>query len=331
MRCKGGGRKRKEESCPELVPAILDVIDTHTAGCPMSATRWTYLLPSEIGERLLIKGLGTSQAVLKRILVSQGIGSRKLSKQEAIAYPDPEKRNQQFLNIASLKDLYLVNGYPVLSIDVKKKELLGRLFRNGQILCNEAVTCLDHDFKSSSTGVGIPLGIHNEGRREAHVYINDSNDTAEFNVACLRRYWQTTGRHLYQNNEPILLLVDGGGSNSSTNRLYKQELQEFADETRREIRVAHLPPYCSKYNPVEHKLFPFITKAWSGVLLDTVSTMINLVKIRCDNLKCGLKIIAEEIKGVFQKGVTVFDDYLEYCNIVHDEVNPKWNYRIIPM
>ncbi len=276
-------------------------------------------------------GLSVCIHVVDRLLREEGIGQRKIMKQETMKKTDPEKRNQQFITIQALKSEYLSQGYPVLSVDVKKKELLGRLFRAGQVFSNEAVTCFDHDFPSFATGVAVPLGIYDVARNEGYLYIGQSIDSAEFNVACLKQYWQNHGREIYKSNEPILLLLDGGGSNSSVNRLYKQELQDFADEIGREIRVAHFPPYCSKFNPVEHRLFPFVTRAWSSVLLDEAKTMIDLIKIRASDLKCGLKILAEEITTTFKKGVTVFDDYLDNCNIIHDELNPKWNYRVVPM
>lgn len=242
-----------------------------------------------------------------------------------------EGRNEQFEKIASYKKEYSENNWPILSIDMKKKEILGKFARQGQVLCDKAIKSNDHDFQSLSSGIVIPFGLHDSGRNEGYLLLGQSDDTAEFNVACLRQYWEVYGSEIYSNNEPILILADGGGSNGSANRLFKQELQAFADDIGREIRVAHYPPYCSKYNPIEHKLFPHITRAWSGVMLDSIDTMCKLINERTQNWKSTIKINVDRIDKSFKKGVRLADDYLEYMDIFFDEVNKKMNYYFKPM
>lgn len=268
--------------------------------------------------------------VVNRLLDHAGIGHRKMAKVETMKH-EIEGRDEQFRIIQAYKSMFLDNGYPVFSIDVKKKEMLGRFYRPGQVLSNKEFTCYDHDFSSYAQGKVVPYGVYDIARNEGYMLLGQSPDTAEFNVACLRQYWKNHGANIYPSDSPILLLSDGGGSNASSNRLFKQELQDWADEIGRVIRVAHYPPYCSKYNPIEHRLFPFITKAWEGVMLDNVETMIHLIETRTRNLKCGIKIIAESINLVFKKGIKVLDNYLDACNIIHDSVNEKWNYQIVPM
>jgi Rhodopirellula transposase DDE domain len=259
------------------------------------------------------------------------LGSRKILKKEQMNNENEAQRNEQFHRIAALVREFSELGAAVLSIDMKKKEQLGRLHRPGQVLCNEEVTCFDHDFPSSSSGTVITFGLYDKSRNEGYLTLGQSADTAEFNVSCFRDYWLNYGSEIYPENQPILLLMDGGGSNGSSNRLFKQELQDLADEIGRKIRVAHYPPYCSKYNPIEHRLFPFITRAWNGVLLDSISTMKDLVSRRCSDLKSGIKIFVDVTKESFKAGVRVFDNFLDTCDIVHDKINPKWNYLITPV
>jgi Rhodopirellula transposase DDE domain len=330
VRRPGAGRRRKELTEPGLQAAFDGVIDGHTAGCPVVGVRWTYLNKNEIVGNLMEKGIQAGRGIVARLLGNADLGQRKISKaltmKEEIA-----GRNEQFEQIAAYKKEYLGNDWPVLSIDTKKKEQLGRFYREGQVLSDKAVKSNDHDFPSFSPGKVVPYGVYDVGRNEGHLLLGQSDDTAEFNVACLRQYWEVHGAALYHNNEPILVLADGGGSNASANRLFKQELQVFADDIGRPIRVAHYPPYCSKYNPIEHRLFPFITKAWNGVMLDGIDTMVRLVEERTKNLKSKIKISVCKIEKAFKKGVTVYDDYLEHMDIVFDEINKKWNYWITPL
>lgn len=240
-------------------------------------------------------------------------------------------RNEQFLLIGSMKQYYLSRGYTVLSVDVKKKEWLGPFFRSGKIWSDKPLNCYDHDFNSFATGKVTPHGIYDLGRKEGYLTLGQGADTAEFNVACLRQYWENQGGQNHQAGTPILLLLDGGGSNGSRNRMFKQELQDWADDAHLNIRVAHYPPYCSKYNPIEHRLFPLITQAWKGVMLDSTQTMMDLIEIRIAKVKEKMKIVVEEMKQTFEKGIRVFDDYLDRCQIKFDPRNPKWNYRIFAM
>jgi Rhodopirellula transposase DDE domain len=326
----GGGRLAKELVEPTLQSTFDLVIDSHTAGCPVNATRWTYLRTSEIKNHLKDKGLQVSRSVIKRLVQKAGLGRRKMSKKLTMK-KEIDGRNEQFEVISKQKAEHLSKGYAVLSIDTKSKENLGMFYRDGQITSSEPINCYDHDFTSFSSGRVVPYGVYDVGLNAGYMILGSSADTAEFNVACLRQYWADYGSKNYTNNEPILILADGGGSNASANRLFKQEIQGFADHIGRVIRIAHYPPYCSKYNPIEHRLFPYITKAWEGVMLDSRDTMKQLIEQRTKHLKSGLKIIVDFIEETFKKGVTVFDDYMDYLDINFDEINPKWNYTLSPL
>lgn len=330
IRRPGGGRKLRQVSEPNLMEFVEKIIEAHTAGCPMSGDRWTYLTTTEIQTLLKQRQMETSWVVVDSLINQLGYGRRKLAKREVMKKGD-DNRDQQFKIIAGYRDYYLSRGYPVLSSDTKKKELLGRFYRSGTCLVKGLRTCFDHDFASFSTGKVVPHGIYDVGRNEGHITLCNSKDTAEFNVDCLRQYWQSIGRHNYPPGVPILLLLDGGGSNGCSNRLFKQELQDWADEQGLNIRVAHYPAYCSKYNPIEHRLFPAITKCWSGVMLDGMSTMKDLILTRTKLLKTDLTVSVDILRKTYETGVKVFEDFLDYCDIRFDQILSKRNYRVMAM
>lgn len=330
IRNPGGGRKKKEISVPDLLSALKKLFKNHTAGCPVAGVKWTHLSTRELTTELVKQGYGVCEHVVKRLLVEQKLGHRSLSKSQTMKDHIPN-RNEQFVKISKLRDHYLSRGYTVLSMDVKKKEETGRFYRPGKAWSVSPVRCYDHDFNSFSSGRVTPHGIYDLGRNEGFITLGQGADTAQFNVACLRKYWKEQGSYKHKEGSPILILLDGGGSNGSRNRLFKQEMQDWADEYGLNVRVAHYPPYCSKYNPIEHRLFPAITRAWNGVMLDGPQTMSELITQRLSNLKSGLQIGVGIMEQTFEKGVKVYDDFLNYCNIVHDPDLPKWNYRILAM
>ena len=304
--------------------ALEKIVDTHVAGCPMKGVRWAYLATSEIKDHLTRAGHSVGRDTVDVLLRKLGLGKRQMKKDKVIK-DNIAGRDEQFETINSYC------GYAVLSVDVKKKEILSPFCRSGQVWCDEALNAYGHDYASYSNGKVVPHGIYGLGRKEGYLTLGQSADTAEFNVACLRKYWKEHGSKIYPAQTPVLLLLDGGGPNSSRVRLFKQELQEWADEAGINIRVAHYPPYCSKYNPIEHRLFPAVTRSWKGLMLDTVDTMVKLVEERVKGLASGVKVFVDTIDQVFEKGVNVFDDYLDYCNIKFDDQNPRWNYRVLAM
>lgn len=326
----GGGRKKRIDTEPSLVNKVEGVVKDYIGGSPSAEVKWTYLTISEV-QTVLKQEHDTlvSWPVLKDLFKHLKYGRRSLFKQEVMK--DNPNRDAQFRNIAKFRDYYLARNYPVLSVDTKKKELLGRFYRSGACLSQGARTCYDHDFASFSQGKIVPHGIYDLGRNTGHITLGASKDTAEFNVDCLRQYWRQIGSKHYPNSAPLLLLLDGGGSNGCRNRLFKQELQDWADEQGINIRVAHYPAYCSKYNPIEHRLFPSITKAWAGVMLDTIETMKELIEKRATLLKSNLKITVDILNKTYESGVQVFDNFLDFCDIKFDEFLPARNYRIMAM
>ena len=186
-----------------------------------------------------------------------------------------EFRNEQFENIVRLRDVHIAQGNPVISMDTKKKEYLGNFYRAGHLYTTEELQVYDHDFNSQAEGIVIPHGIYDVQRNTGYIHLGTSHDTSEFACDCIRDWWYKQGHLDYPHATTILVLCDGGGSNSSRHYIFKQDLQALADELGIEIRIAHYPPYTSKYNPIEHRMFPHVTRACQGVVFKSIE----LVKV----------------------------------------------------
>jgi hypothetical protein len=264
--------------------------------------------------------------VVKQLLEKHGYVTRKAQKSKAMgSHPD---RNRQFENIARLKQEYLGSDNPVVSMDTKKKELIGDFYRAGHLLTQGVVETFDHDFPSFAEGVVIPHGLYDVKHNDGHVNLGTSHDTGEFACDSIERWWEEKGRAIYPRASSILLLCDGGGSNSATQYLFKEDLQRLVDRLGIEIRVAHYPPYCSKYNPIEHRLFPHLTRACQGVIFESVE----LVKELMEKAKTstGLEVTVDILDKVYQTGRRYAEGFKENMKIVFDDILPKWNYRAVP-
>jgi hypothetical protein len=237
-------------------------------------------------------------------------------------------RDDQFINIKALKTHFLATGNLIISFDTKKKEYLGNFYRAGHLYTQEELHAYDHDFNSFAEGVVIPHGIYDIRHNIGYIHIGTSKDTSQFACDCIRSWWLQHGRVIYPNATSILALCDGGGSNGSRHYIFKEDLQQLADELGIEIRIAHYPPYCSKYNPIEHRLFPHVTRACQGVLF----TSVNLVKELIEKTKTskGLKVFVEIIDTVYQIGRKAAEDFKQNMRIVRDDFLPAWNYRAVP-
>lgn len=216
----------------------------------------------------------------------------------------------------------------MVSVDTKKKELIGNLFREGKIYTTETVEVFDHDFPTLAEGVAIPHAVYDIARNEAYVTIGTSRDTSEFACDSIRHWWNTFGKLHYPEATSILMLMDGGGSNSSRHYLFKQDIQAVADEIGIEIRIAHFPPYTSKWNPIEHRVFPHITRSLQGVILKTHQLTKELIEKT--TTKSGLKVFACIIHQVYETGRKVAAEFKESMRIVFDEHLRRWNYVAVP-
>jgi hypothetical protein len=206
--------------------------------------------------------------------------------------------------------------------------MIGNFFRPGALYTQEVVQTFDHDWPSLAEGVVWPHGLYDLKRNEGFVTLGTSHDTSAFACDSLRWWWQEHGRHDYPTATSLLLLCDGGGSNRATTYLFKAELEKFAQETGLEVRVAHYPPYTSKYNPIEHRLFPHLTRACSGVILTSVELVKELMAKA--TTKTGLRVAVHIIDQIYETGRRVAADVKERIRLIFDEALPRWNYRLLP-
>jgi len=330
IRTAGGGRKPYPQHWADIDDKFLAVLREHTAGDPMDATvRWTDLTPKAIVTALRADhGIRVSKWVVRQLLKKHGYRRRQAQKKCTMKKDIPH-RNAQFENIARLTAVYKAAGNPVLSMDTKKKEALGNFYRAGQLYTREPVLTNDHDFTSSATGRIIPHSLYDEELNIGYIQIGTSHDTSEFVCDSLRHWWYTYGQHRTPQATSILLKCDGGGSNDARHYVFKQDLQALADEIGVEIRIAHYPPYCSKYNPIEHRFFPHVTRACQGVVFASLELVKELMEKT--QTQTGLKAFVHIIDKVYQTGRKVADDFKQTMRIVFDEVLPQWNYRAVPL
>jgi len=328
IRKPGSGRKGYEKTFPNIDDKFLDILKNYTAGDPMSADIiWTNLTKQEIADRLFEKhGVSVSTTVIAKLLKKHKYRRRKAQKGKSMK--SVKNRNEQFENIARLKSEYKVNGLPIISMDTKKKEDLGNYYREGRLYSKEVVQTWDHDFNSFATGVVIPHGIYDLDQNNGYINIGTSKDTGEFACDCIRNWWYNLGQHMYPIATSILILCDGGGSNSSRHYIFKEDLQKLVDEIGIEIRIAHFPPYTSKYNPIEHRLFPHVTRACQGVVFKDVDTVKNL--IQKTKTKTGLKVTVQVIDTIYETGRKVSEGFKENMKIRFDEYLSRWNYTAVP-
>jgi hypothetical protein len=305
----------------------LKLLEEFQAGDPMrEGVLWTNLSRREISLRLAEMGTPASRHTVRGLLRKYRMGQRKARKKKSLGnHPD---RDAQFQNIAKLKASYLDAGDPVISVDTKKKELVGNFAREGDTLTQAPVETLDHDFPSAGEGKVIPHGIYDLATNQGYIHLNMSHDTSEFCCDSVALWWERHGREQYPNAKRLLMLCDGGGSNASNRHVFKEALQHLANRLGIEIRIAHFPPYCSKHNPIEHRLFPHVTRACQGVVfhsLDIVKQFMGKA-----STKTGLKVLVDVLSGVYQTGKKCAADFLKNMTISFDEHLPRWNYRAIP-
>lgn len=315
------------ESQPLLEVNFLALLALFTAGDPMrEGVLWTNLSVREISRRLVQMGTPASRKVVRQLLRKHRLGQRRVRKKKALGtHPD---RDAQFQNIARIKAEYLAKEEPVLSIDSKKKELIGNFSREGRTHTQAQVETLDHDFPSAGLGKLVPHGIYDLARNEGYMHLNISSDTSEFCCDSIAHWWRQHGARQYPKAKHLLLLCDGGGSNASNRHVFKEALQALSERLGLQIRVAHYPPYCSKHNPIEHRLFPQVTRACQGVVFHTVEIAKQFMAKT--NTSTGLKVTVDILAGVYEIGKKCAKDFLKTMTIQFDEQLPRWNYTAVP-
>jgi transposase len=331
QRKPGGGRKKTTENHPNIAAEIENIVNDATYGNPENPLKYTTkgtkkiakILESEIGIKV---GCDTVGKILKEM--DYTLQQNQKMQQVNEAHPD---RDEQFGHINETAKKFLAEGEPVISIDTKKKENIGNFKNNGGSYSKkgEPKKVLDHDFALPELGKVTPYGIYDIGNNRGFVNLGISKDTAEFAVESITRWWLTVGAPTYPMATKIHINCDGGGSNGSRNRLFKMELQEFANQSGLEVHVTHFPPGTSKWNKVEHRLFCYISSHWRGQPLVDVKTVIDLIGSTTTTRGLTVKCVKDENK--YEIGKKVSDDDFATLNIQSDPLFPNWNYIISPL
>jgi hypothetical protein len=288
---------------------------------------WTNLSISAIAERMARLGSHVGRTLVEQLLANAGLGRRQAVKDLAMkSSPD---RDRQFQIIALYRRLYLDSLDPILSIDTKKRELLGPFQRRGRPFTTQAERVFDHDFPSFADGYVIPHGLYDLKRNRGYLNLGGSHDTSEFACDSVWQWWRAEGRQAYPQAKSLLLLCDGGGSNSAAHLIFKQDLQALAERMELEIRVAHYPPYASKYNPIEHRLFPHVSRACEGVIFRSVEQVQHYMTHA--STRTGLSTAVNILDKIYETGRKVVDGFKKTMRIVFDNILPRFNYRAIPL
>ena len=312
---------------PALSDAFATLLRDYTAGDPMRpGVRWTNLSLRRIREDLIAYGFRIAVKSVPNLLLAFHFGRRQAQKK--LSPKRHPQRDQQFRKIERLRAEYQDSPNPIISVDTKKKEFVGNLFRQGHLYTQETIHTLDHDFPTLAQGVVYPHGIYEVKRNVGHINLGTSHDTSRFACDSVAHWWDKQGHPDYPQATSILLLCDGGGSNSSRRHIFKYHLERLADRLQIEIRVAHYPPGCSKYDPIEHRFFPHVTRACQGVIFTTISLIQE--KMAETRTQQGLHATVEILQGEYPTGEKVPKDYKKSMRILFDEELPAWNYRAVP-
>ncbi len=312
---------------PGLDKTFLEIVTPNLAGDPMKpGVLWTNLSLRKLAKKLADRGFHVSVKVVRRLLDKHRFGRRKAHKTRPLKkHPD---RNRQFEIIATYRSHYQASDNPILSIDTKKKELIGNFFREGKAYTQTIVETLDHDYPSHAEGVIYPHGLYDVKRNHGHLNVGISRDTSTFACDSIAYWWETCGRVHFPTATAMLLFCDGGGSNASSRNIFKWRLQQLADRIGLEIRVCHYPPYESKYNPIEHRFFPYVTRACAGVIFTSIEIALKAMS-EAETSK-GLTTTVHLLEGTYEKGEKAPKDFKKTSRIQFDEELPKYNYRAIP-
>ncbi len=329
IRRKGAGRKPITETQPGITEALEKLVCDSTFGDPMSPLLWTTKSIRKLADELVDKGFEIGYRKVGYLLEELGYSLQKNQKMNQVGDEHPD-RDAQFRHINEKVKTFGTLECPVISIDCKKKELVGNFQNVGREYApkKHPVKVLDHDFPLPELGKAAPYGIYDISANEGYVSVGISADTAQFAVASIRSWWYTMGIERYPHAPQLLITADGGGSNGSRNRLWKTELQALANEIGLKISVCHFPPGTSKWNKIEHRMFSQISQNWRGRPLESLAVIVNL--IAATTTKTGLTIQCQLDLNQYPKGIKVSEDELASVNIVGDVFHPNWNYTILP-
>lgn len=328
-RKKGGGRKTINANQPSIINALEEILECHTKGDPMKPLIWTSKSARNLEKTLKSQGYQVSHGTILRLLRERGYSLQANRKALPIQKQHPE-RNEQFEYINEQVKVFFLNEAPVLSIDAKKKELIGNFKNNGEEYHKKgkAEKVFDHDFPIKELGKATPYGIYDIFKNQGFVSVGISSDTAEFAVESIRKWWYMIGREMYPNAEEILLTADSGGSNGYRVRLWKLELQRLSNEIQKKITVLHFPPGTSKWNKIEHRLFSFISKNWRGKPLIDLAVIVSLIGSTMTEKGLAVDCVIDEKE--YKRGIEVTDEEFNTLNIRQHKFHGEWNYTILP-
>ncbi len=292
----------------------------------MTGLKWSRRTAEKIARELEKVGINVSKSTVGRLLKEMGFSLR--GNRKSISQTKTPDRNEQFEYIAHLRESYAQGGHPIISVDTKKKELVG-LFKNpGTTLGRQAVEVNDHDFRSYAEGMAIPYGIYEVLLNRGNVFVGTSCETAEFAADSIAQWWQYANKD-YKAPKKLLILADGGGGNGSRVRAWKAFVQSrIVDPFGITVTICHYPPGTSKWNPIEHRLFSEISKNWRGKPLDSYETITKY--IRRTKTETGLRVRARLVRKTYKKGIKVSNDSFARLSIDRHDTFPKWNYNVTP-
>ncbi len=326
QRRRGGGDKPKSEKQPGLIKALDALVHPLTRGNPMSMLRWTSKSTYELADELCRQGFDVSAELVRRLLHDMGYSLQAPAKQkEGTSHPD---RDQQFKYLNATAERFSTEGQPVISVDSKKKELVGEFANGGTEWqpSGEPTEVQTHDFIDETLGKAVPYGVYDVDADEGWVSVGQSADTSEFAVESIRRWWELMGKERYPLATKLLITADAGGSNGPRLRAWKVELARLAAETGLEITICHYPPGTSKWNKIEHRMFSFITMNWRGRPLESFITVIQC--IAATKTRSGLRIQAGRDMHHYEKGRKVSDTELGAVPLNRHKFHGDWNYTI---
>lgn len=328
IRKEGGGRKKSVEQQPEIQQIIEDLVSPHTLGDPMNPLLWTSKSLRKIAAELLVHGYEVSHELVRKSLISLGYSLQANKKtKEGGESPD---RDAQFVFINETAKEFAKTSDPVISVDCKKKELIGEYKNNGRewTPIKNPTEVNVYDFIDKTNGKASPYGVYDIKNNSGWVNVGVSSDTATFAVSTIRDWWEQEGCVLYPGSKRLYINADGGGSNGSRNHLWKAELQQFSNKSGMSLHVSHFPPGTSKWNKIEHRLFAYISKNWRAKPLTSLMVIVSL--INATTTTAGLKVRANLDEKIYATGIKVTEEEKNKLNIQRNDFHGEWNYTISP-
>ena len=313
-----------------MIDRIAELMKYETAGDPMTGLKWTHKTTVKVAAELQTLGIDVSPRTVAKLLKQMGYSLRVNHKKLArVSKTLPEDRDAQFSHIKELRERCAADHLPIISVDTKKKELIGRFKNPGVAWSQEPIKVKDHDFPSEAIGKAIPYGIYDINANRGTVFVGTSVDTPKFAVDSIEAWWLTEARYRYPDADELVILADGGGSNGSQSRNWKHDLHEqLCVRHGLNVTVAHYPPGTSKWNPIEHRLFSEVSKNWAGRPLESYEIVLNC--LRTTTTTTGLRVSAHLVEKSYEKGIKINNAQMESLPMTRHEALPRWNYTLRP-